>query len=151
MKNCTDIIKVQENMKPGCFSAHGFLGEDKRSLADILEFDDQTVKRLGFTHVEIADRMDYLTYHGKAGLGSPVIIDSIYEIVVEDFRGLIPCPFSDSHHAHKQNTRVKNLSSGKIIYWTDLNIHMIREHGFYEGNGSAFRVEPSDITSILGM
>ena len=30
-----------------------------------------------------------------------------------------------------------------------LNIHMIREHGFYEGKDSPFRVEPLDLIRVL--
>ncbi|MHC5179457.1 MAG: hypothetical protein ACYSOS_02915 [Planctomycetota bacterium] len=33
--------------------------------------------------------------------------------------------------------------------WTDLNIHMIAEHSFFEGTGAFFRIEPAEIISIL--
>ncbi|MDD2504039.1 MAG: hypothetical protein PHP79_04795 [Clostridia bacterium] len=38
---------------------------------------------------------------------------------------------------------------GEKIHWTALNIHMIREHGFYEGKDSPLRVEPLDLIRVL--
>jgi hypothetical protein len=143
--------KIHENMLPGCFSAHGFLGSDKRKLVDILKADDLTVKGLSINHKAIADKMKYLTQAGKQGFGCTVIVDSIFEVTVEEYRGTIPCPYSDSHHAYKQNTQIKNLKTGKIISWTDLNIHMIEMHGFYEGVGSLFRIDPKDTIEILDL
>jgi hypothetical protein len=30
-----------------------------------------------------------------------------------------------------------------------LNIHLIKEHGFFEGKGSPFRIEPSVLTKMI--
>ena len=47
------------------------------------------------------------------------------------------------------NTIVKNLHLNREIYFTDLHIHMIEHHGFYQGKGSLYRLEPKDIVDIL--
>jgi hypothetical protein len=49
----------------------------------------------------------------------------------------------------KENVRVVNKKTGEEIRWTALNIHMIKEHGFYEGKGSPFRIEPLDLIRVL--
>jgi hypothetical protein len=149
MRQSPEMNKVQQHMEPGSLSAEGFLGEDTRNLADILREDHKTVDDLGLTHSMIAERMAYFSEKGKMGLGKPVLVDALYEVVVEDYRGSISCPFSDDFHAGKRNTTLRHLGKAKEISWTELNIHMIKEHGFYEGKGAAFRLEPLEIAQIL--
>ena len=45
--------------------------------------------------------------------------------------------------------KVRNLEKDREITYTDMNIHMINEHGFYQGKGSAFRMEIGDLIDIL--
>jgi len=151
MKQRPELQAIQANMLPGKFSADGFLGEDDRSLADILLEDQKAVDRLGLTHEAIAARMCALTEQGKSGLGKPITIDNAYEVVVEDYMGRIPCPFRDNRGNDKRSTTVRRLSDGKVLGWTDLSIHMIDQHGFYEGRGSAYRLEPAELADFLGL
>ena len=37
MKQSPEMIKIQNNMRPGVISLEGFLGTDKRNLADITQ------------------------------------------------------------------------------------------------------------------
>ncbi|MGI6707172.1 MAG: hypothetical protein ACOX6S_13415 [Clostridia bacterium] len=141
--------RIQENMRLGVISQTGFLGRDLRKLIDIVEEDHRQVSAQGLTHEEIAQRMENISLMGKTGFGNPVKVDDIFQVTVEDSRGVMPCPFGHKGVYPKENTRVVNLRTGEGISWTALNIHMIREHGFYEGKGSPFRVEPEDIIRIL--
>lgn len=151
MKQNLSLQQIQENMKPGSLSAHGFLGDDTRNLADIIAEDAALLERLDITSQALAERMEYFTQQGEKSLGSPVTIDGIYEVVVEDSRGLLPCPFRDSYNSFKRNTTVINLKSGRKAVWSDLNIHMIKSHGFFEGRGSYFRINPEELAAILGI
>lgn len=151
MRQSPEFQRIQENMQPGKLTAHGFLGEDARNLADILAEDNAVVGKLGLTHEAIAARMRYFTGKGTDGLGNPVIVDEIYQVVVEDHRGIMPCPFSDNVKVDKRNTRVTNLKLNRDIHWSDLNIHMIEKHGFYEGRDAFFRVDPAAVAEVLGM
>jgi hypothetical protein len=49
----------------------------------------------------------------------------------------------------KVNTTVVNKHLGKEVVFTDLHIHFVRDHGFYEGQGSPFRLEPEDLIEVL--
>ena len=138
-------------MEPGAYTAHGFIGDDSRSLKDILRADNEAVKNMDLTHKDIAARMKYFTDVGKEAPDSVVILDGIYEVLVDDHRGFIPCPFADYAKELKTNTKLHNRDKDKDIYWSDLNIHMIGEHGFYEGQGSFFRTEPVELARILGL
>lgn len=149
MRQSPEFQSIQNNMIPGALSAHGFLGDDKRNLADILMEDDNTVKGFGLEHQFIAEKMQYYTQIGKKGLGTPVKAEGKYEITVEEYMGLISCPFKDDYHSPKINTTLKVIETGITITWTDLNLHMIGSHGFYEGKGSFFRVDPAEVIKIL--
>lgn len=149
MKQTPQMEKIEENMRPGVITLSGFLGNDDRKLIDILIDDDALVKRLGYTHKGIAEKMIEFRRKGLAGLGDFVTVDNHFEVRVDSVRGKLPCPFGDPGVFPKVNITVRNLKSGKELTYTDLNIHLILVHGFYEGKGSLFRLEPEDLITIL--
>ena len=149
MKQTVQLSKIQEKMKPGIITRDGFLGQDGRNLIDILVEDEATVKRLDLTHEKTAGRMIELREAGLRGLGNFILVDPHFEVRVDSVRGKLPCPFGDPGVFQKTNTTVRNLEKGKEITFTDLHIHMIGSHGFYEGKGSVFRLDPKELVSVL--
>jgi len=149
MKQTRILDMAQARMQPGVITLQGFLGHDTRRLIDILIADDAAVQRLGLTHACIAARMQELRDAGAKGLGEPIRVDPHFEVRVDSVRGKLPCPFGDIGLHQKTNTTVQNLETGNSISYTDLNIHMIREHGFYEGKGGTFREDPAHLAEVL--
>lgn len=149
MKQNPELEKIQKNLQPGSLSADGFLGDDNRNLVDILNDDNQIVAGFELSHQDIAVRMREMTKAAAAGLGRPVAFGDDYVVSSEDHRGRIPCPFRDRFYADKRSTNAENRRTGKRLVWSDLNIHMIEAHGFYEGKGSHFRLEPTDLIAFL--
>ena len=149
MKQTEQMKEIQERMKPGVITLDGFLGADDRNLIDILVEDDAEVKRFSLTHERIAARMQELRDVGKEGLGDLVRVAPHFEVSVDIARGKLPCPFGHRGLIRKTIIKVKNLEKDREITYTDLNIHMIKEHGFYQGKESLFRVESSDLVDIL--
>jgi virulence-associated protein VapD len=49
----------------------------------------------------------------------------------------------------KVNTTVVNKNLRRQIVYTDLHIHFVRDHGFYEGQGSPYRIEPEELIAVL--
>jgi hypothetical protein len=141
--------QIQEKMKPGLITRDGFLGTDRRNLIDILIEDDETVKRMNLTHQLVAGRMLELRDAGMRGLGNFITVEPHYEVRVDSVRGKLPCPFGDPGIFPKTNIIVKNIEKNREIVYTDLHIHLIYAHGFYEGKGSVFRLEPQDLVEIL--
>jgi hypothetical protein len=148
MKQTVEMDKYQHNMRPGCITLKGMLGADSRHLVDILIDDAGEVQRLGTTHEAIAARMQALRDAGVEGLGESISVDNRYEIRVDSVRGVLPCPFEDGV-VQKTFIQVRNLALKREITYTDLHIHMIKAHGFYEGRGSSFRLVPRDLVEIL--
>ena len=149
MKQSPELQKAQESMKPGAITLYGFLGPDDRNLIDILTEDDGSVKRLGLTHGRIARRMAELRDLGKAGLGEFIRVEPHYQVRVESVRGKLPSPFGGPGLHQKTNTVVRNESLEKEIIYSDLHIHLIEAHGFYQGKGSRFRLDPATVAEVL--
>ena len=150
MKQSPTEQRIQDLMRPGRLTLEGMLGDDRRTLSEIIETDQSLVNSLGLTHADIADRLDALTRAGRTGLGTEVTVEDAFDIRVRDDRGMLPCPFGDSRCA-KRITVARCRASGEEVVWTDLSVHMIREHGFYEGRGSRFRLEPGRAVRLLGV
>lgn len=149
MKETPQIKQITANMQPGVITLEGFLGDDSRGLQDILDEDDGLVGRMGLSHEKIAAKMHTLRQQGEAGLGEFVDVPPHFEVRVDSVRGKLPCPFSHPGIYPKTNTTVRNTERNREITYTDLHIHMIETHGFYEGKGSRFRLEPKDLVEIL--
>lgn len=150
MKQSPNFKDIQDAMKPGSLSGEGFLGDDDRNLSDIIQTDQQAVNRMGLTHQVIARAMRRLTEAAKTGLGKPVEVDGRYEATDDEFMGRLPCPFRDFFKAEKRTTTIRNLATGQVMSWSDLNIHMIEAHGFYEGLGAHYRLDPAVLVDFLG-
>ncbi|MGE4453816.1 MAG: hypothetical protein AB7D92_04720 [Sphaerochaeta sp.] len=149
MKQTPEYDKIQMQMQKGVITLYGFLGDDKRKLVDILESDNLTVRKYHTTHQAIAERMEYFREKGLGGLGEFITVDETFEVKVETVRGVLPSPFGGKGMYGKTNTTVRNKKLDRSVVYTDLHIHFVRDHGFYEGKGSPFRLEPEDLIAVL--
>ena len=149
MKQTLDMQQAQRNMQPGVISIQGFLGSDSRDLVQIIDEDRSTVEELNITYEEIAEKMEFFREQGKRGLGDFIKVDPHFAVKVDSVRGKLLCPFEDPGLIPKTNITVKNLELNSDITFTDLNIHCIRNHGFFEGRGSFFRLDPRQLIAIL--
>lgn len=149
MKESPETAKLEQMLRSSKLVAGGFMGNDSRSLAEIIDADTAELSKLGYSAEQIASRMQTITNTAKAGLGNWVRIDAERQAFVEEARGPAICPWPHSGHVVKRVTTVERLDSGETSRWTDLNIHMIAEHGFFEGKSSAFRIEPAKLVSVI--
>jgi len=140
---------AQDNLDRSAFSADGFLGTDPRDLSAILSADQETVDRLGTTHADLARKLRRLARLGAVEFGRPVAVGDHIEVSVEEHRGTIPCPFRDAHRVMKRISTLTDTRTGETLRFTELNVHMIEAHGFYEGKDAPFRVEPAAAAKML--
>jgi len=125
------------------------MGYDSRSLAEVVDADTSELSRLGHTVEQIASRMQEITDAAKAGLGNWVRIDNKRQAAVAEARGFSVCPWPHSGRYVKRVTTVELLDSDATVHWSDLNIHLIAEHSFFEGKGSPFRIEPAKLIDVI--
>jgi hypothetical protein len=149
MKKSPQQDKLEALLRSSKLSACGFLGEDKRSLWEIIDADVAELERLGRNSEELAARMQELTDRAAAALGDWENINEILRVRVDDNRGMIPCPWPHAVRCLKRITTIHHVKTGKTIRWSDLNIHLIKEHGFFEGRGARFRIEPKDLVDMI--
>ncbi len=139
---------MRMDMAAGRLIKEGFLGEDDRPLTDIISEDLDALAGLGVSQVELARAMRALTRRGMEGMGE----NGGHRGLSGDHggvHGLAGLPFKDGRRAAKRNTLVQDKASGKQMRWTDLSIHLIETHAFFQGKGSAFRLEPAELAAFL--
>ena len=142
MKQTPYWKKVTERMAPGVLSLNGFLGEDPRRIEEIIEADNATVNGLWTTHEALSDKLMEVYEIASAGLGAKVAVADRLKAGVLEVLGRIPCPFGGCGTFPKGEVELVEEDTGRRIRFTPMSIHMIRTHGFYEGVGSRYRVDP---------
>jgi len=149
MKESPQSNNLEQILRSSKMAAGGFMGSDSRSFAEIIDADAYEVSKLGYTAQQLSARMQEITVTATRGLGTWVKVDDTHQAMVEEARGSIACPWPHLRRFVKRVTTVRRLDSDQTISWTDLNIHLIAEHGFFEGRGSAFRIEPGKLTKVI--
>ena len=149
MKESPHDKKLDEVLRSSKLVASGFMGHDTRSVSEIVDADTAELSRGGFTKEQVATRMRQITDIAKAGLGTWVRIDENLQAKVDEARGRLVCPWPHPGTLLKRITSIRQTETGASIRWSDLNIHLIGEHGFFEGKGSNFRIEPAELVAII--
>ena len=150
MKCSPRTAEIMARMAPGAIVRDGMLGRDARSLPEIVADDTALVAALGLDHAAIAARMAELTRAGREGFGDRCAVGDDYEVHVVEVAGRMPSPFGDGVF-RKAVTYATHLRTGEEARWSDLGLHMIRGHGFYQGKGSPWRLEPEFLARFLGL
>lgn len=135
--------KVRQDMP------ESFLGDDTRPIGQIVESDEAELNAAGLTAQQLAQEMRRLTMKGLESLGDDVPVDG-FHVRVEEYMGRIGCPFKHAVREAKRNTTSTN-ARGKVMTWTDMSIHLIETHGFFQGEGSPYRLEPLELAEFLGL
>lgn len=150
MKQSPEMDRIQQRMRAGELTLHGFLGDDPRSLADIIAADAATTAALGFAGEDLAARLEELMEKGRDLAEREVAVEGRYLVTVRDDRGLLPSPFGDGLFG-KGDCILRAKSGGAEIRYNALTLHMARCHGFYGGAGSVYRLDPKQLAGLLGL
>ena len=156
--NGRTIAELEKDMRPGAKSEvgsdAGFLGPDEK-LLDVLVADNQyVVEERGLTHQELAKHLHAIgsigrwqwfqrkekaefVYHGRR-----------FKVTTVITKGLQPSPFLDGTESGT-NVTVENLDTGKKMWYGLLVPYLIERYGFYEGKGTRYRVEPSQVLEVF--
>lgn len=136
-------------LRSSALVAGGFMGDDDRSVTEVIDSDAGELFRLGISHMQLASRMQEITVRATEALGSWLKIDDRFEAMVDEARGSTPCPWPHEGSYLKRVTTVRRTDIDQKFRWSDLSIHLIGAHGFFEGRGSEFRIEPAHIVRML--
>jgi hypothetical protein len=149
MKESPQNKKLEEILRSSKLVAGGFLGRDKRTVSEIIDADLSELTKSGYTNKQVASRMQEITNMAITGLGTWVTIDKSRQAKVDEAKGQLTCPWPHPARFAKRITILKHAEFDKTIMWSDLNIHLIAEHGFFEGKDSNFRIEPNKLIKMI--
>ncbi len=143
MKKDLDLTTLE----PSKFSSIGFLGDDIRPMERIIEDDLAALRNEGLTQSFIAGALQKIHEMARASMGGDVICGPGLVATHYDSRGQLPCPFGDGLF-EKGETVLTDRSGDQKSVLSSLSIHLIRAHGFFQGRGSRYRIEPADAVRI---
>ncbi|MEI7690840.1 MAG: hypothetical protein WCI63_04435 [bacterium] len=148
--NGISISDLEESMRPHRLSKAGFLGPND-SLIDTLVKDNDYVLDQGLTHQEIASMLRYAVAIADGNYGAEFLYKEARLHVGEaQFRGFQDSPFEDGTRTDKVYW-LMNQEDNQKISLSGLLPDMIEKYGFYEGEGTDFRVSPQVILQIFGL
>jgi hypothetical protein len=140
---------IRDRLEPGRISVEGFLGNDQRPLADIIVADTSEVEAAGLTVEQLGEFLETLHLIADEGWeGRVPAFDGKITVRSDETLGQIPCPFACGAHCHKAVIEVTNDKAEIIFRFTPLDAHLIREHGFFQGKGSAYRIAPAELIAL---
>jgi hypothetical protein len=141
--------RVMRRMAPGVYCREGFLGTDRRPLSVILDTDRSTLEGLGVTCEQIARRLGEILNAAIGALGAPVDVGEGLLAMYREAMGRIPSPFGDG--VFPKGEVELTAPGGRVFRFTPLSVDMIARHGFFQGWGGRYRLEPADIARALGL
>ena len=100
------------------------------------------------TFEQLAERLEEVLAAAMAAMGGGVAVGD-WTATYHEAMGKIPCPWGHPGLYPKAHIILKKMETGENLVWSDLAIHLIGEHGFYQGRGSPYRLDPSTVKRIL--
>ena len=145
-------------MRPGQFSWQGFLGPTEKLMA-VIEHDSKLLSGIHVTHEQLGNELDRLITLA-VGSNRDMILHVQYEIHITRYKGFQLCPWSpDPTHGQctfgmgVQNASIKwvirNKRNKLEMKGPGLIVHLIRDHHFFEGLKSPYRVDPVELSRLL--
>ena len=149
MKESPKTQKLEQMLKSSTIVAGGFMGTDTRDVNRIIDADLAVLAGFGITAERLAQRMRMITKKAEPGLATWVKIDDNLRAMTIGAKGALTCPWPHPGRFNKTVTTAEKIDSDKNVRWSDLSIHLIAEHGFFQGKGSTFRLEPDKLIKVI--
>lgn len=151
MKETPQDRSLDERLAASKFSGDGFLGSDHRPVDEIITEDLRTLDRLGIAkdhlHAALADA--YAT--ARAALGGQIDLRPGLTAVAHESMGRIPSPFRGDGVFEKGDVVLTDTATGETLILTALGLFLIHKHGFFQGHGSRYRIDPTRAARLLGV
>ncbi|MBN2036273.1 MAG: hypothetical protein JW768_05985 [Chitinispirillaceae bacterium] len=138
-----------KNFEASKFSGDGFLGSDQRPVDEIIAHDARTLDQAGIPLAQLAAALETAYLASRDALGAPA--ETAPEVIgeFEESRGRLPCPFRGCGVFEKGEAVLTDRRTNDTLIITALGIHLIKKHGFFQGSGSRYRIDPLKAAKIL--
>lgn len=149
MKNTPDSLKLRNRLQSSKFSGSGFMGDDGRSVEEIISEDLHIMQKHGVSKEKLVHNLKMYYQIIQEALGTKFIFnDNIYGEFYEAM-GRIPSPFiGDGTFAKGEAVIVNEKSSEKFVI-TALAINLIENHDFFQGKHSRYRLDPLELKQLF--
>jgi len=149
VKQSPEEMRIVDRMARGVLCRDGFLGDDARPLGEIIDTDRSTVQRLGVSNEQLAGRLAEILLAAMSAMGADVEAGRGLRAVYREAMGRIPCPWGEGVRFPKGEVELTQPASGRTLRFSPLSVHLIGEHGFYQGRGSRYRIDPEALCDML--
>jgi hypothetical protein len=143
MKRSPEESDMLDNFGPSKFSGDGFLGTDRRTPQEIVNADAIELERAGMDAAALGRALGVIFDRVRQAMGAPVEIMPGVTACYHESRGVIPSPFRGEGTFEKGEVAVSGLPGFGDVVMTRLSIHLIERHGFFQGRGQRYRIEPA--------
>ena len=148
MKRTVADKEIERRLSAGEWTLEGFLGEDPLGI-DRIGIDCARLQELGLELDALGRELDAIWQAGAQMLGAPSELAGGVKVIVEEAKGRMACPFG---HPGTFSKGVMTIRLGdKQLRFSPLSIHMLSQHGFLGGVGSAYRVDPADLAELVSL
>jgi hypothetical protein len=151
MKRSLFEKELMTSLGPSLFSGSGFMGRDTRSLEEIVAEDLAFLKRKGVAKERLLAALEEAYDKAKSAFGATVEIRPGVTAVFHESMGRVPSPFPGEGVFEKGEAVVTEHKTGARLIITQLSLHLVEKHGFFQGAGSRYRIDPDRAIDMLGL
>lgn len=151
MKRTPEEDRLVRNLSASRFSAEGFLGTDERPVDEIIAADARTLEEAGVTQDQVHKALADAYEKARSVFGAEVEVARNVTAVYHESMGRIPSPFVGDGVFEKGEADLEDQQTGDHLVVTRLGLALVEKHGFFEGRGSRYRIEPTTVVRMFGL
>jgi hypothetical protein len=151
MKETPEDKSLEDRLGASQFSGEGFLGTDHRPVDEIIADDLRTLERLGIPPAALLAALRRAFDQARTAFGGDVTVRPGVVAVAHESMGRIPSPFRGDGVFEKGDVVVADSATGEQLVLTSLGLALIEKHGFFQGHGSRYRIDPARAAALLGL
>jgi hypothetical protein len=150
--------EVERRMRPGGWFTRPLLLSQHR-LEPILEADARALAEMNVTAQALGAALGNLLRQASGSDWHDPYRHSRLDVEVRHRRGFITCPWAEDEtekcvvgegvRPTANEFLIRHRSSGATIAGFEISAHLVRDHGFFGGPGTVFRIEPTELASLL--
>jgi hypothetical protein len=149
MKQSPGDQNLEQRLRASKFSGEGFLGTDERPLDEIIADDQRLLDMHDIDKDALLQALRDAYRRARESLGAAIEIKPAVTARYYESRGKIPSPFRGDGVFEKGEAEITDASTGQSLHVTPLGLALIEKHGFFQGRGSRYRIEPDLAASML--
>lgn len=151
MKETPEEHALKTRLSASKFSGEGFLGTDHRPVEEIISDDQRTLDRLNISRDRALQALRGAFDAARAAFGAEVEIRPGVTAVSHESMGRIPSPFQGDGVFEKGDVVVTDSATGEKLVITSLGLALIEKHGFFQGHGTRYRLDPERMAILFGL